>query len=162
MVMWIVIGVLVGVVIIFLVVASVFDKKKAKKAKVANQKLEEQKAEAGEKVTLFLDEVVARNNKLLINFKPSVGNLKMGEIKSKARKALMEFKRTQEFKYAKASEKNTKLIKLYEDMHKDNSNVWMKHFAKELKALNNDASKISKDIKAKYAKQIDKYLEGVY
>ena len=95
--LWIILGVLVGAVIIFLVVASILDRRKQKKLQAELEVHNEAVQKSSGEVAIFINELVERNNKLLEEFVPSVGELKMSDIRSKAREALKDLKHSEEF-----------------------------------------------------------------
>lgn len=122
--MWIILGSLVGVVAIFLVVASILDRKKAKKAKAARAELKKATDGARGNVAASVNKVIDENSKLLKDFVPSVGKVKMSEIRDKARKALDEIEKSKEFKLAKDSDENKDLITNFGKLKEANSNTW--------------------------------------
>ena len=161
MVIWIIVGSLVAIVAVFLVVMSIRDRKKMKIEKVKADEIEKLREEARENVVLYLKLVIDENEKLLKNFIPSVGKLKMGDIRAKAKKALINFKNQEEFKFAKDSEANSKLIETYKKFEKENSNVWLKHLEKNIKELNEEYIKIDKNFIKRY-KPVAKIVKEAY
>lgn len=162
MVIWIIVGSLVAIVAVFLVVMSIRDRKKMKIEKVKADEIEKLREEARENVVLYLKLVIDENEKLLKNFIPSVGKLKMGDIRAKAKKALINFKNQEEFKFAKDSEANSKLIETYKKFEKENSNVWLKHLEKNIKELNEEYIKIDKNFIKRYKPVAKKIVKEAY
>ena len=152
MTIWIIIGSLVGLVAIFLVVMSIKDRKKAKKEQIEVKELEKQKEESRENVLIYLNEVILDNEKLLKSFIPSVGKIKMGDIKTKARKQLSFYKKENAYKLAMESEKNLKIIEVFESFIKENSNIWSKKFKKEIDDIETEIKNMDKSFVDKYKK----------
>jgi len=128
-VMWIVLGSLVGVVIIFLIVTTILDRKKSKKTKLEADKLLVQKRESSWKIAEKVNLVAAKNRKLLDEFVPSIGKYKMSEVKDIARKSLQEFMHTKDFKIAKSLEENEEMIEKYKLLLKTSSTQWDKKYS---------------------------------
>jgi len=132
-VMWIVLGSLVGVVIIFLIVTTILERKKNKKVKVEGEKLLIQKRESSWKIAEKVNIVAARNKKLLDEFVPSIGKYKMSEVKDMARKDLQDFMQTKEYKVAKSLDENEEMIEKYEFLLRTPSTQWEQKYTDILK-----------------------------
>ena len=162
-VLWIVIGVLVGAAIIFLVIASYFDRKKAKKTKIEKTILEQKIESSRKKIIIFLNILIDQNNELLKKFQPSIGKLKMGDIKDKAKLILKKYKHTEEFKLAqKDSENNTDLFQIYNSFEINSSNTWFKKISDELEKVKNEFKKIDNEFVSLYKKNLSKLMKEVY
>ena len=160
--MWIVIGVLLAVVVTFLVVASILDKKKTKKYKAEKEEKDKAMLLAGSEMELFISALIKENEKLLKNFTPSVGKLKMGDIRKKAKDAIKEFKESREYSYASNSEDNEFILKLTDELYKTNSNTWNKNFAKEIKKLELKVKEIDSRIKDDYKNKLNDHISRFY
>ncbi|MCK5867281.1 MAG: hypothetical protein KAG14_02695 [Mycoplasmataceae bacterium] len=159
MVIWIIIGSLIGIVGIFLITMTIMDKKKAKKHKIKIKELEIKKQESKDDVILFLVAVIEKNGKLLKNFKPSIGEYKMGDIRGAAHKSLKIFKQTSSYKLAKDGENNKDLMQTYDNFFSENSNLWFKKFEKEISNLKISSKKISSEVIEKNKKQISEIIK---
>ena len=107
----------------FLIIMSIRDRKKMKKEKIISDEIEKIRSVSRENVIVYLKFVFEENEKMLNNFIPSVGKLKMGDIRNMAKLSLKNFKKTDEYKYAKDSDKNTELISIFNAFLNKNSNV---------------------------------------
>ena len=145
MTLWIIIGALVGAVAIFLVVMTIRDKKKVKIQKAEEEKLNIEKQAAGKYLIIFLIELIKKNEKTLKDFVPSVGKLKMGDIRDKAKASISSLKKGKNYRLASDSEANERIIELIDLFQKENSNNWNKTFTKEIAQLNKDIAKIDKE-----------------
>ncbi len=125
-VMWIVLGSLIGLVAVFVVVTTILDRKKRKRIKVLeNQNLAEIE-EAKFEVLHFVEQVVQKNETLLKNFVPSVGKLKMSDIRKKAKEAIKKIIDSKEYKLIEHEEESENLIKVIDALKATNSNTWAK------------------------------------
>ena len=147
MTMWIILGSLVGVVMIFLVVASLLDRKKQKKQKAEIKIMEKAKEEAGDRTVVFLMLALEKNAKELKDFVPSVGKVKMGDIREKSKKAMAAFVKTNTYTFLKSSETNKKIFEIFKKFNTTNSNIWDSKLAKEITVLKKKYVKIDKEIK---------------
>lgn len=132
LVMWIVLGSLVGVVAIFLVVASVLDRKKMKKFKAEKAVLTKNQQAARANVAIWVNIVAKENQAMLDKFVPSVGSVKMSEIRTKAKKSLELLEKRKEFKLAAEPKENKELIEKFKELKETNSNIWSTKLAKTL------------------------------
>lgn len=159
---WIIIGTLVGAVAIFLIVMSIKDRKKAKKLKAEEAEIKKKSEEGGIHTILLLLEVNNQNNKLLAKFVPSVGKIKMGDIRAKAKKVLLDFKSTETYKLANDLEENEKIMKIFNKFEKENSNSWTKKLASEIKFLQEESKKIKKEFKNEHLEEINLLVKEEY
>lgn len=114
---YIILGVIAGVIVIFIVGISVVEKKKNRKLKIAQDKLEKEIKISGQSVANKIMAIVKTNEENLKNFVPSVGKLKMSDINNEAKKQLLIIKNS----------KNYRLIQ-------ENNEEWI-NFKKHLEAL---------------------------
>ena len=157
-VMWIVLGSLIGVVIIFLIVTTIFDRKKNKKVKIEADILLMEKRDASWKIAEKVNVVAAKNRKLLKEFVPSIGQYKMSEVKDIARKSLQDFLHTKDFKISKTLEENEEMIEKYKFLLKTPSTQWDKKHSDILKQfIEWEKEKKEKAIKTK--EEIEKRAE---
>lgn len=122
--MWIILGSLVGVVAIFLVVASILDRKKVKKVRAEKAEVTKLQQSARTNVAIWVNLVAKANSNLMKDFVPSVGSVKMSDIREKARKSLELLERKKEFKLASEAKENADLMKHYQELKDTNSNIW--------------------------------------
>lgn len=162
MTLWIIIGSLVGVVAIFLVVMSLKDRKKMKVKKQEEQRVEKIRNDSRFNLIVFLNVLISENEKLLSKFVPSVGKLKMGDIRAKAKKALKNFKDSEEYKHAEESESNKKLIGVYNKFESANSNTWAKALKTEVKDLEKAQSELDANFVKEYKKEALKLVKESY
>lgn len=145
--MWIILGALVGVVAIFLVVASVLDKKKQKKRKAELKIMEKAKEEAAERTMVFLMLAIEKNKEALKSFVPSVGKVKMGDIRKQSKAALSKFMKTNTYTFIKTGDTNKKIFDIFKLFNTTNSNIWESKLDKEIKYMKKKYPAIPKDIK---------------
>lgn len=162
MTLWIIIGSLVGVVAIFLVVMSLKDRKKMKVEKEEKKRVEKIRNDSRFNLIVFLNVLIQENEKLLGKFVPSVGQLKMGDIRAKAKKALKDFRSTEEFKHAEESENNKKLIEVYNKFESANSNTWAKALNVEVKDLEKAQSELDTNFVKEYKSEVLKLIKESY
>lgn len=124
MMMWIILGSLVGIVIIFLVVASMLDRKKAKRVKLEKARLAKEIADAGGNIAIWVNLTNEQNSKLLKEFVPSIGELKMSDIREKGKASLDAIAKRKEFKLAQQAPENAKVMTFFEELRNQNSNTW--------------------------------------
>lgn len=134
MVMWIVLGSLIGVVVIFLVVTSTLDRKKKKKTGLAKAELLKEASSAGKNISDKVNNVIKENEKTLKNFVPSVGDIKMSDINNKAKNSLKEIKSSRDFKLLTHDEFVAAKFELnIKVLIKEKSNNWAKRNKAEIK-----------------------------
>ena len=157
MTMWIVLGSLIGVVVIFLVVTSVLDRKKNKKIKIEKESLKKEVASSGKSVSEEVKKVVKENEETLKSFIPSVGEIKMSDINRKAKENLKTIKNSRNFKLlshdSTISEDFDKHLK---NMIKEKSNNWSKRNKEDINFFENykaPAKKVVSEIKKKTKKK---------
>lgn len=122
--LWIVLGALVTVVIIFLIVASVLDRKKAKKIKAEKARIEKAAESSVAKVAIWINLTIEKNRSAIKNFVPSVGKIKMKDIKEKAIKSLKLLVKSEEYNLACHSQEEPKVAEMTNALLKTNSTVW--------------------------------------
>ena len=159
MYLWIIIGILVGVVTLFLIVMSIKDRKKEKLRKIELIELEKKQKQARGNVIVFLDELIIQNNKMLDNFQPSIGKIKMKNIKNISRTNLLKYKKTEEYKLASAIKTNEKIIKYFKLFLDEYSNNWNKKLKKEINYIQKEVVFLDKEFQKVYRKEIKKNIE---
>lgn len=162
MTLWIIIGALVALVAIFLIVMSIKDRKKAKIVQAEKSEQDHIRGESRKNVIYFINLLIERNQKLLKDFVPSVGKLKMGDIRTKAKKSIQEFKKTREYKFAAESDSNKELIELIEKFEHTNSNTWDNKFKVEIKDLKAANAKLDKEFIDGYNEAAQNIIKGAY
>lgn len=127
MTMWIILGGLIGLVVIFLVVTSVLDRKKRRKVMAEKAELDVKVGNSGANVSKAVMKVVRANEKLLTNFVPSVGKTKMSDINNKAKAKLIEIRNSEDFKLLRHNEEEDKSFSdNLEALIHEKSNNWSK------------------------------------
>lgn len=162
--LWIILGALVGIVAIFLIVASIKDRKKVKHVKeLEKQALLAAKASVGS-VAIYINLVAQANRKLLKHFVPSVGKLKMSDIKAKAKEALKELEKSDAYTLALKSESKDKIKKGFEELKHSNSNTWDKNASQTLKYFIEVEESLTEDKEKynQYKKEVKVELKRVY
>ena len=125
--MWIILGGLIGVVVIFLLVTTTLDRKKKKKVAAKKKTLDAGVAASGKNISNEVKRVVKRNEKLLKDFVPSIGKLKMSDINMKSKDALVKLKKSEDFKLLKHIEKEFKSFSIHlNNLIENKSNNWAK------------------------------------
>lgn len=136
--MWIILGSLIGLVIIFLVVTSIFDRKKRTKALAEQKEIDFKVDNSGTNVSKAAVKAINTNEKELKNFVPAVGKKKMSDINSKAKMALQKIKDTEDFKFLKHNEVEFKEFSANIDaLIQEKSNNWSKRNAKNIEFFKN-------------------------
>lgn len=162
MIMWIVLGVLIGLVVLFLVVTSVLDRKKTKKINAAKAILKAEADSAEGKILIFANKIFEKNQKLLDEFIPSIGKIKMIDVRNKAKDALKILKSSKNFKILIQNEGDEKTINAINSLNGKNANTWAKDpaviFIKE--ALKNIDQ--TKDEYVTFEKEVEELLKEVY
>lgn len=162
--LWIILGVLIGVVAIFLVVASIKDRKKVKKVRALEKQADlAAKASVGS-VAIYINVVAEENRKLLKHFIPSVGKVKMSDIRDKAKEALKELEQSDAYTLALKSESKDGIKKGFEELKRSNSNTWDKKSAETLKYFKDIEMSLTedKDKYDEYKKEVKEELKKVY
>lgn len=162
MIMWIVLGVLIGLVVLFLVVTSILDRKKTKKINAAKAILKAEADSAEDKVLIFANKIITENQKLLDEFVPSIGKLKMIDVRNKAKEALKIIKSSKNFKILVQNEGDEKIINAINSLNSKNANTWAKEpaviFIKEsLKKVD-----LTKEEYTTFAQEVKESLKEVY
>ena len=123
---WVILGSLIFIIFIFMIVMGVIDKKKQKKFKKEQEVLEALKLKSPEYISTWVNEVIENNRKLLKEFVPSIGKLKMGDIKIRAHKSLVILKKKKEFIIGKEVKKSKKAYESFDQLLNCTSNTWEK------------------------------------
>ncbi|WP_128008856.1 hypothetical protein [Mycoplasma sp. ATU-Cv-508] len=130
---WIVLGSLLGTVVVFLLISALKDKRKNYVVKKETEKHEALKEHARQLVGIWVEIVDWHNQKLLDQFVPSIGKIRMSEIRHRARTALELLTEKQEFQIMSESEANQDMVQAFEKLRRSNSNNWTKNNRDELK-----------------------------
>lgn len=164
--MWIVLGALILVVIGFLIFSSIWDRKKAKKAKIHEAKIKKNAHLNISKVAIWITTVVQEVDNQLKLFVPSIGKHKMSDINNIAKKEIIKIKESKEFKtiivdkelYKTFLENINNLIKCKANLWKKNQiktiNFWKNQIGTSLTTdeIKEEHIKFEKEIKKKVAK----------
>ena len=127
MVMWIVLGSLIGVVVIFLVVTTTLDRRKNKKIVFEKKALSTKVNEAGTSVASQVSLIIKNNDEKLKTFVPAVGKTKMSDINKNARDSLKKIHLSSDYKLLKHVEGRNEIFdKNILPLIKNKSNNWEK------------------------------------
>lgn len=148
LVLWIILGALIVVVFAFLVFTSVMDKKKEKKFKAQKAEEEKEKIASRGNIAIWINEIKKHNDALLGNFVPSVGKLKMGEIRTKARECVSELMASRAYAMTKDTDANIDVVDAIKKIFETNSNIWGTNCTDEFKMFIEIESELEKE---KYA-----------
>lgn len=140
-VMWIVLGSLIGLVALFVVVTTILDRKKRKKIKAQETLNLAEIEEAKLEILYYIEQIVLSNEKLLKNFVPSVGKIKMSDIRNKAKEAIKKMTDSKEYKLIEYEEESKELLKVISALKSANSNTWSK--MPETKWVDEEAKKLA-------------------
>jgi Na+-transporting methylmalonyl-CoA/oxaloacetate decarboxylase gamma subunit len=127
--MWIILGVLISVVVGFLIISAVLDKKKRKQASIKEKEAQESKKQARGRVAILANVIVKENQKKLKEFIPSIGQLKMSDINNLAKDALEQIQKLSCFVLAKEDEE---FVNQFNLLLKNKSNNWLKQNKKQI------------------------------
>lgn len=148
MTVWIVLGVLIFMVSVFLVVTSILDRKKNKKLKLEKETLQKEILLSGSKIAKQVLEVWQNNDLKLKKFVPSVGKMKMVDINNDAKNALLRIQSSRNYSLIKGNEEEFEIFSTqFKELLSEKSNNWQKRNIKNLQYFKN-YQPISKDKEA--------------
>ena len=159
--LYIILGILIAAVITFLIVTSIFDRKKRKKLKIEKDIEDKEKSNAKKEFVAILIFILKKNQELLNDFQPSIGKLKMSDIKNKARDTITILERSKIYNFVKMLE-DKEIIDIFVKLKTNNSNIWKKKLTNEIEILNNIAKKDKVDVKNGLVKEIINKIKGAY
>lgn len=116
-------GSLIGLVALFVVVTTILDRKKRKKIKAQETLNLAEIEEAKLEILYYVEQIVLSNEKLLKNFVPSVGKIKMSDIRNKAKEAIKKMTDSKEYKLIEYEEESKELLKVISALKSANSNT---------------------------------------
>lgn len=156
-VIWIVLGSLIGIVAIFIVVTTILDRKKRSKLKVLEKEMKMAAENAKHEILHYVNEIIKHNDRLLSEFVPSVGKIKMSDVRDKAKKAMKRMIDSEEFKLIAEEDETKELSKVIHALKSTNSNLWIKsnelaQILKEIKDI--DETKVSDEYKENIAREL--------
>lgn len=160
MIMWIIIAILVFLIVIFLIVMAIKDKMQAKKQKEEAKKLEEKQKESIKNVLVFIEEIYLYNKQLLKDFEPSIGKIKMSDIKNKMKKILSKFSDSKIFSLAKKLKENKKIINIFEKMKKETPTTWNRKLSSEMLLIKKEIKKLDGKFIKKQRVEFKKLVKG--
>jgi hypothetical protein len=114
-------GVLVFLIMTFLVVMAIKDKINAKKKKIEFENFKFKQKESIKNVLIFIEEIYLYNENLLKNFKPSIGKMKMGDIKNQIKNIINNYQETKDYVLAEKRKENNKIINIIKNMKKESA-----------------------------------------
>ncbi|TCG10476.1 MHJ_0274 family protein [Mycoplasma todarodis] len=151
-VMWGILGGLIAIVIGFLVISAILDRKKRKKAKAEQAEIDKIKNSAIGNLAIMVNLVVEKNDKKLEEFVPSVGKLKMSDINNLAKE---EFKRVETINWFQYLKEEDILMENFYAIAKEKSNNWPKKNQEQIKYFKELEESLEKE-KYKEFKRIQK------
>ncbi|CAM9124760.1 MHJ_0274 family protein [Mycoplasma todarodis] len=128
--MWGILGGLIAIVIGFLIISALLDRKKRKKAKIEKAEIDKLKNAAVGNMAILINLVVEKNKKKLKEFVPSVGKLKMSDINNMAKDEMKKIEKSDWFPYLKEEDI---LMENFLVISKEKSNNWEKKNQKQIK-----------------------------
>ena len=131
--LYIILGILVGAIIIFLFVSSLLDRKKRKKLYQKELVKKNDEKAANMRVAIILKFIIDQNEALLKKFVPSVGKIKMSDIRIKARNSLQILEHSEPYSHLKVSE--SIIVEIFEKLKTHNANIWNKKLDHETKII---------------------------
>ncbi|MBU4691906.1 hypothetical protein KQ872_02940 [Mycoplasma sp. ES3225-GEN-MYC] len=161
---WWIFGVVILLLIVFFVYSAVKDARAKKKRKRKEIEFKNDAARIKTETVLKLDLLLKKNQDLLDNFKPSIGDYKMSQIVNTARKYLLDLQQTPEFKEFIVNNTDcTDLFKNFVVLRDTRSSVWNKantvlEYLKEEKLLI-DLENKKEDI-VKFESEIEEYYKN--
>ena len=160
MIIWIIMGVLVAVIVTFMVFMAIKDKLKIKKQKEEEKKLKVKQKSSIKNVLVYIEEIFLHNDKLLRDFEPSIGKLKMSDIKNQMKKILTKFNSSNIFLLAKELKENQKIIDVFEKMKAASSTTWNRKLKDEILLVKKEVKKLDLAFVKKQRMQFKKRLKG--
>lgn len=142
MIMWIILGSLIGIVAIFLIVTGVMDKKRSKKLKIQKQLEENLRKDSTDLIALWIMIVVEENQRLLNEFIPSIGLIKMQNIKQTAKSALQLLTKEQAYKLIQKSNNYDETKKFFNELLENSSNNWERNHFEAINFFQQIAQKV--------------------
>ncbi|NQZ28957.1 MAG: hypothetical protein HRT98_01080 [Mycoplasmatales bacterium] len=128
--MWGILGGLIAIVIGFLIISALLDRKKRKKAKIEKNEIDKLKNAAVGNMAILINLVVEKNKKILKEFIPSVGKWKMSDINNMAKDEMKRIEKADWFPYLKEEDI---LMENYLIISKEKSNNWEKKNQDQIK-----------------------------
>lgn len=161
MIMWIILGSLIGIVIIFIVVTSMLDHKKRKKNKIKIELANKESMESIKKVAILITVILELNDKRLKQFVPSTGNLKMSDINNIAKKQINDLENSKLYKMIlKDDSMFVQIQNLITLFKKTKSNMWRKKINQDIsivEKISKNSTKEFKDFKKSETERLKKY-----
>ncbi|WP_029608793.1 MHJ_0274 family protein [Mycoplasma simbae] len=162
--MWIIFGAVIAILIAFFIYSAVKDSlnKKKRKQKEIQYRLKSQ--EVKQELIIKLHHLVAKNEKMLQEFEPSIGEYKMKEIVDSARAYLLAQQQESDFKeYVINNPDGQEIMLSYETLRDKRSTVW-KNEAQTLKFIEDEYLLIDqqnqKDLIDKVVKNIEEFYKN--
>lgn len=160
-VMWIVLGALIGLVALFIIVTTILDRRKRKKLKEIEKQTQAETEEAKLEIMYFASEIIKGNEKLLKDFVPSVGKLKMSDIRNCAKEAIKKLIISKEYRLIEDEEDSIRLVAAINKLKSENSNIWSK--LAEVKWINEEAAKLPEtQLTDEYRNIVKEELKDIY
>ncbi len=161
MTMWIIMGVLVFLIMTFLVVMAIKDKINAKKKKIEFENFKFKQKESIKNVLIFIEEIYLYNENLLKNFKPSIGKMKMGDIKNQIKNIINNYQETKDYVLAEKRKENNKIINIIKNMKKESATTWKKKFVDDINIVKKEIKKLDKNFVKKERIKAKKILKDL-
>ncbi len=142
-VMWGILGGLIAIVIGFLIISALLDRKKRKKAKLEKAETDKLKNAAVGNIAILMNIVVEKNEKKLAEFVPSVGKLKMSDINNIAKDEIKKIEKSDCFPYLKDGDI---LMENFLIISKEKSNNWAKKNKEQIEYFQGIEESLDKEL----------------
>ncbi|CAM9104347.1 MHJ_0274 family protein [Mycoplasma marinum] len=160
--MWVVLGVLIAIVIGFLLMSAILDRKKHKKLKIENDRFKKIANEARGQVAILVNVLISKNEIKLKEFVPSVGKLKMSDINNLARDEFSKLEMTEGYKTIKNDETAKEFLEHYTSISKEKSNNWAKKNKADIEYFRKFEDGLEKEEYKIYTKNLKSRLTRKY
>ncbi|KKB26774.1 hypothetical protein MM26B8_04180 [Mycoplasmopsis meleagridis] len=160
---WIILGIVVFLVIVFVVYSAIKDRIKKNKAK--KEKIEfENRANYFQKIYIAkLHYLIEKNNEYLQNFEPSIGEYTMGQIVETAHKFLITFENDKNFKeYIVAADSQSNVLNSFLALRDTRSNLWDKKINETLNLIKKIYNKTNLQISSSEYLDAKKEIDAFY
>ncbi len=158
-VMWGILGGLIAIVIGFLVISALLDRKKRKKAKLEQAEIDKLKNAAVGNIAILINLIIKRNEKKLQEFVPSVGKLKMSDINNMAKDEMKKITETEWFKFLREEDI---LMENFSIIAKEKSNNWIKKNKEQIKYFKELEETLDKTLYKEFTKNEKARLSRKY
>ncbi|QBF34654.1 hypothetical protein EG856_01820 [Mycoplasmopsis phocirhinis] len=159
---WIIFGVVIALLITFFIYSAVKDRLNKKKRKKRELMYKVNASSTKDLVVINLNLLYKKNQDLLKQFKPSVGEFKMSYIVDNARKYLLNLQTEADFKeYIVSNPDTKKLLQHYAKLRDTRSTTW-NSLVESLNYLKEEMELIDKELNKETIEQVNTKIENFY